>query len=103
MEQFIQQLNNIDRRLIAIESDQKEMNKTLTNHFMHLSADYQQLVTDVKWLKEFRAENLRPTYDTNGAEIKTQTDVDWLKRFFWIAAATTITSLISSVLTVIYK
>jgi hypothetical protein len=98
-------LMQIQTRLLGIENEQREMNKTLNNHYNHLTSNYSTLVADVGWLKEFRtggikqeALNLQESKD----DIKTQQDVDWLKRFFWIGISAVVTSLASIGVTVIH-
>ena len=53
----------------------KEIDKKLDNHLIHVSADISQI----------------------------KNDIDWIKRFFWLVAGTSVTSIIGAMFAIILR
>jgi hypothetical protein len=76
-------IGDIYRRMNSID-------KNLNNHVVQLTRDIGTIRTNLEWLDKLRQENL--VKPANGGkesrrDIVAQTDVDWIKRFFWISVA----------------
>ncbi|MFA5153861.1 MAG: hypothetical protein WC554_15020 [Clostridia bacterium] len=96
-------INQINKRLDTIEQCQKSIDTNLGNHVHTLEIGYAGMSKDMEWIKDGLAklfnEDKKPKNGENNKEskndIRTQTDVDWLKRFFWLGISTAITSVAS--------
>ena len=77
---------------------------TNAEHISVLKAQYEEHCRDIKEIKGDIS-----TIKTNHLEhmekdlANLQTDVGWIKRFFWIVATTSIGALVSGILTLIFK
>lgn len=91
---FDEKFNRIDERFNSVEKDIKEIKD---NHLAHLGINLEGVMKDIEWLKQKK-------YDSQESkdDIKTQQDVDWLKRFFWVGVGAIISSFISLMATIIH-
>lgn len=97
--------------MVNFGNDLKETNRLLGNHVHTLEIGYAELNKDMSWVKDglmkHFARDEKPVKTTDDGkeskeDIKTQTDVDWLKRFFWVGITTVVTSLASLVITLLH-
>ena len=58
-----------------LHAELEEIRDKLDNHITHISADISQI----------------------------KTDIDWIKRFFWLIAGSTITAIVAAVLGLVFK
>ncbi len=106
MEETLRELiGQINKRLDAIEICQKNIDINLNNHIHTLDVNIASMSKEIEWIKDGllkhfeREEKLKIDKLDVGKEskedIKTQQDVDWLKRFFWMGISLAITSVVS--------
>ena len=62
--------------------------------------DYQELE---KWIKSIDAKLDNHLIHTAADISQIKNDIDWIKRFFWLVAGTSITAIMGSVFTLILK
>lgn len=82
---------------------EKSQHKAETNHWAHVQASTGALEERVTDLADKFSEFYRAFSEERVENGKVKSDVDWLKRFFWIVATASIGSLITGVLGLLIK
>jgi hypothetical protein len=73
-----------------LKQELREIKTKLDNHIAHIVGDISAIKTDIQWLKG-TIKNGNGNGKESKDDIKSQQDVDWLKRFFWLQVGLVIT------------
>lgn len=76
------------------------IDKKLNNHMEHMALDIGVIRNDIKWICKLRSENKSDKTESN-EDIKTHTDVAWLKKFFWLIIGTAVSGIASVIVGII--
>jgi len=109
----MEQLKELIEEIRNVKTIVEKNHQGIFNHISHLEKDMGIIQTEISWLKEMKEDfkilreyifENRPQKNMESKDdIKTQQDVDWLKRFFWIIATTSIGGLVAGLLNLIIK
>jgi hypothetical protein len=77
------------------------IDKKLNNHIVHIATDITTIQNDIKWICLLRKEKGTPDITESKEDIKTHTDVAWLKKFFWLVVGTFVSGIASIIVGII--
>jgi hypothetical protein len=95
--------NQKDIFLLDLSKRLDSIDLKLNNHMEHMAGDLSAMRTDIAWLKEYITKHVSSDSRESVTEIKTQTDVAWIKRFFWIATTGVVASLVADLMAFVFK
>lgn len=82
------------RRLDSID-------KQLNNHMVHVAKDIGDIKKDIFWICKLREENKVSDKTESKEDVKTHTDVAWLKKFFWLVVGAFVSGIASVIVGII--
>ena len=100
--ELIQHLREDERFQDRIEKILDNINLKLDNHITHIASDIGGIKTAIEFLQKKQEERRDIVKEESKDDIKTQTDVDWLKRVFWAFALPAIGAFILGIIN-LYK
>ena len=77
------------------------IDKKLNNHMEHMATDIGVIKNDIKWVCKLREENKTTDKTESKEDVRTHTDVAWLKKFFWIVVGAAISGIASIIVGII--
>src|SRR3990167_3198168 len=80
------------------------INVKLHNHLEHNAFQMSGLAKDIEWMKSIMTQpNDKESKEEIKDGIKTQSDVEWLKKFFWVIATASVGGLIAGIMNLLLK